>query len=1476
MNLYIKPHQVIIAWLLFLASSGIMAQNCNIGDRANDLISGRKCAPVNVDWLITYRGVNDGGTGNVIFVFDWADGTPIERIPATLTNATTREWKASLTHVYPKKVGFCNYNPNVTIEVNGELCTSSRQYQTVTVWDTDEFNGGEMAIDPQVFPICVGNDGSVTFGDASQWNCTPPIENDIPNETKRWTQWVYGTDGNITTALIGGIIRPWPFYGNIIPTTEPIWAPQPPGDTSLPIYIPNGYAVGDFFEVTLRNWNYCNPYDDPEIPGTPVDAINGDHPPVITTAIALIVPYPDATIAPVLPMCVNAAAFTLTAVTPNGRWSGPGIENTFTGRFNPTLAGPGTHTIKYRVGNAYGCMGESTTNITVHDIPTALPTAGLSTFLCPGVSTIINGNPSGGMPPYTSHNWSGATTPLIPTNVQSPTFMTVVLGTYNLVYEVTDSRNCRNSATITMLVSPVDISLANPVLNVCTNTTIPLEPKPEGGSQIFIDHLWTGARTDLLSATNVENPYFTSPTTGTFDYDYYVRSDQGCDATVPLQVIVHEYPVADAGSDNQVCGLSYTMAAIPTVGLGSWETISSPGTVTWGDITDGTSTIAVTDYGDYVFRWTEDNNSCTSSDEVSITFLETPTPTVMPDAVVCGLTHTLTAYPHNGLGGWQQTSGLATAVIASPTTAVSDVSVPSAGVYQFTWEENNAICTGSATVQITFNPQAQAIVAPVPPPNCSPAEISFVNNSTNGDLYLWDFGDGNTSTAQNPTHTFENYTSTIRTYAVTLAVENSYGCNNTLIFNIDVSPSPNAKFSYTPTRGCSPLTSTFTNLSSGATAYEWDFDDATPLETTQHAVHQFVNAYNYTVSHEVALVVSNSFGCTDTMRNFVTVYPLPDASFTATPLSGCEPLLVDLLAMPGATTYNWDYGDGTLVSGTMATSQLYMANGNTNAMYDIRLSVTSSQGCVATSQQQITVFPSPQAVLLPDQTSGCAPFDVTFQNLSSGATRAWWITQSGGRTEMSPAASFVYRFDNTSFNQQWQWVKLVVESANGCRDSVEQNTMVYPRVGASISPGTPGCSPHFITFENYTTGGQSFVWDFGDGMSSSSFFATHTFENTDWTDKTMNVTMTATSTHGCVDAATTTVTVYASPVAAFTWTPLELQMPQTTFDFINQTEGNMWNHTWNFGDNTTASTRDAQHTYATSGTYAVTLSVQSPQGCASTVIHPVRITPTVPFLDYGPPASGCVPLQVDFYNLSSPADEFLWEFGDNTSSTVREPSHVYDRPGIYRVKLTAIGEGGTSSADNVVIVVHERPVALFDLNPTVVTIPDHPVNFRDLSTGNIATWLWDFGDSNRASVQNPQHLYTQPGSYTVTLTVTTPNDCQDDYILNAAVTALEGGKIKFPNAFTPSETGPIGGVYTERDPSNTVFFPFTKEGVVEYKLQIFNRWGELLFESNDVTIGWDGYYKGTLSRQDVYIWKAVVKFSNGTVETFSGDVTLLR
>jgi PKD repeat protein len=263
----------------------------------------------------------------------------------------------------------------------------------------------------------------------------------------------------------------------------------------------------------------------------------------------------------------------------------------------------------------------------------------------------------------------------------------------------------------------------------------------------------------------------------------------------------------------------------------------------------------------------------------------------------------------------------------------------------------------------------------------------------------------------------------------------------------------------------------------------------------------------------------------------------------------------------------------------------------------------------------------------------------------------------------------------------------------------------------------------------------------------------------------------------------------------------------------------------------------------------------------------------LPVADYYlSPASGCVPLSVMMVSLSQYAVSFKWQFGDGSTSTEENPSHLYVQPGIYPVSLRVKNEFGDSYILKDTVKVYANPEAVFDFYPPVPKIPDEPVSFTDYSK-NAVHYLWDFGDGHTSTDKDPIHYYSAAGEYNMMLTVWSAQGCMDTLVKEDAF-GTNGGEIIFPNAFTPNPEGPSNGYYNPASVSNEVFHPICK-GVMDYQLEIFSRNGVPLFKSNDIGYGWDGYINGTLAKQDVYVWKVQGRFANGKAFERYGNITLI-
>ncbi len=253
---------------------------------------------------------------------------------------------------------------------------------------------------------------------------------------------------------------------------------------------------------------------------------------------------------------------------------------------------------------------------------------------------------------------------------------------------------------------------------------------------------------------------------------------------------------------------------------------------------------------------------------------------------------------------------------------------------------------------------------------------------------------------------------------------------------------------------------------------------------------------------------------------------------------------------------------------------------------------------------------------------------------------------------------------------------------------------------------------------------------------------------------------------------------------------------------------------------------------------------------------------------------GCTPLRVIFTNKSTAGDSCRWSFGDGGFSTKKNPEWIFDIEGEYKVILSVYYPDGTVNISSTDIIVHPRPLARFEISHADPNQPTNELKFINYSS-NAVKFKWHFGDGGTSDFFEPDHRYPKSGNYNVKLIAVSDYGCKDTLVI---VNAFTGSNyyINFPNAFIPNTGGPTGGYYsTKSDEGSQVFHPVFS-GVSDYELRIFSKLGILVFETNDITVGWDGYFKGQLSEPGVYVWKVRGTFLNGESFIKMGDLTILK
>ena len=514
------------------------------------------------------------------------------------------------------------------------------------------------------------------------------------------------------------------------------------------------------------------------------------------------------------------------------------------------------------------------------------------------------------------------------------------------------------------------------------------------------------------------------------------------------------------------------------------------------------------------------------------------------------------------------------------------------------------------------------------------------------------------------------------------------------------------------------------------------------------------------------------------------VFNPPSADFNFT-TNGCVTSPVNFLDISNTggrpvIQWNWNFGDaGT--SNIQNPSHTYPAPGS----YLATLSVITDVGCISdTMTKPINLTQSPQAKFgasLPR----CTGKPITFTDsstVSGGNVLAKWYWNFGDGSPQVIATNNAPQIHTYTSAGTYN-ATLKVETTSGCMSIVfTKQIIVNANPVASFSLNGNVCLPqgtaNFVNGSSISDGTgplMTYLWNFGNGNTST--VANPVYNYT--TGGPFTVTLTATSNNGCVDDTVTTLSaIYAQPQAAFN-APAEvcLGAPVNFTDQSTAANSTVTQWNWNFGDAGTSNIQNPSHTYPAPGTYTVTLTITSGAGCISTTATRTVVVNPLPTANFTSSTPACVGRNITFTDASTANAgnlvKWTWNFGDGNTAVMSSPNpfvHSYANAGTYNVTLQVeTNKGCISTILTKPVTVNILPDAGFISPEICLTDPAAPfVDTSKIATGNIATWLWNFGDPNAnagnpntSTVQNPTHLYSVVGNYTATLIVASNNGCTD-------------------------------------------------------------------------------------------------------------------
>jgi gliding motility-associated-like protein len=416
--------------------------------------------------------------------------------------------------------------------------------------------------------------------------------------------------------------------------------------------------------------------------------------------------------------------------------------------------------------------------------------------------------------------------------------------------------------------------------------------------------------------------------------------------------------------------------------------------------------------------------------------------------------------------------------------------------------------------------------------------------------------------------------------------------------------------------------------------------------------------------------------------------------------------------------------------------------------------------------------------------TGCGGFAVDFCDMSSSTAGA--IVGWSWNMEIS---AFSVECPSTVFSQPGVYtVCLTVTDSEGntctvCKDDLVQiYNLPTPNFSADI---TQGCTPLEVTYTDLSSGTDGnivdWIWGLGGSCGTIPGNGTNPVATCAYTiPGSYNVSLIVTDDNGCVNTTNKLSYINVSPKPPLAISAVDTFACNAPYDitFINNSNAANVSYTWDFGNNDTyvGSTPPAI-TYDAPGAYTVTVVAMDIQsGCTDTLILEDYINIGYPASFSYTPENGCEDLLVSFTDNSTfVAQSIVWDFGDGSTSTLANPTHLFTEPGCFTVQLTRIVDGCTSVVytENCINVDQEPDLWYTNDNLIGCTLP-HVVNFSGVSI-NATEWLWNFGDGNTSTLQNPTHSYEIFGEFPVVLTVTNALGCTNDTLINTINTkALEG------------------------------------------------------------------------------------------------------
>ncbi len=1057
----------------------------------------------------------------------------------------------------------------------------------------------------------------------------------------------------------------------------------------------------------------------------------------------------------------------------------------------------GTYTIIVTDNN--GCTQTSTAIVTSPSNVTATITASTNILCNGGTTGSATVTSAGGTAPYT-YLWT-------PSGQTNTTATGLSAGTYTVT--VTDNTGCNVVATVTLTEPPLLTAIMGAPTNVlCNGGNNGNVMVTAGGGTPGYTYVWAPSGGNTATGTGLS--------AGT--YTVTVTDNNGCTATASVTITEPTLLTATMGVPTNVSCNAGSDGSVTVTAGGGTPVYTYAWTPSGGTNANATGLSA----NSYTITIT-DNNGCTATATVTITQPTAITLTTTTTQSTCGNnngTATVTA-----LGGTPAYTYLWTPSANTNSTATG----LSVGTYTILVTDNNG-CTQTTTAIVSSPSSVSASITASTNILCNGGATGSATVTATGGTapytYLW-----NPSGQTNATATG------LSAGAYTVTVTDNNGCS--VVANVTLTEPP----LLTATMGipinvlCNGGTNGSATITAGGGTPNYTY--AWAPTGGNGATGTGLSAGIYTVT------VTDVNGCTATAPVTITQPTALTALISATVNITCSGLSDGSLAVTAAGgtapyTYAWTPSGGTAAIASALSAGTYTIN------------IIDNNGCTASAVGSIT---QPTAISVTLASTNVPCFGTSNGSIiasPSGGTAPYtyaWIPSGGTTATASNLSAGTYT--------------VTLTDANGCSTTASATLTEPTPLVVSASGPQLVCSGNKATLNATVSGGTpTYTYAWSSGGTSSTTFVNPV--------NTTTYTVVITDANGCT--ATATVTVGTNPPLNVIITGATSFCPggSTTLSATPAGGDGIYTFLWLPGGSTTQSITVAP-------TSTTTYTVELTDDCGSnmaTAQATVTINPLPVSTFQANPVSGCAPLCVQFRDMSTISSgnisNWEWTFGNNDTSSVRNPIYCYPDTGTFSVSLTTTSNNGCSSTLKILnmVTVYSKPNASFTYAPQPVDMLNPTVQFT--YNGNskypLAYWDWTFGDGkdSTSGLMNPIHTYSDTGTFCASLVVMDSHGCVD----TATNCIVVGPDFTFyiPDAFSPNDDG-----------INDVFLP-KGNYIKDFEMYIFDRWGMKLFYSGSLSDGWNGKVgnHSTVCQEDTYVYLINVTDTRGNKHSYTGKVNLVK